>query len=247
MISKQRNNARGMMHGRTAMLVFVFFTVLICNAHAAQKTDLGSVDSLDKAKTSAGQVLNNAKIDAFMYDDKFNMYRIEIQGNILFMTPDMKYVFVGDVIDTATKKSIINTPVKVDFSSLPLQDAIKVGSGPHKIALFMSMKCPHCHKLYKEMVQNKALSIYVFLYPANAQGIWCASDKENALYDAVVNGKDPKPIAQKCDLSALQRNVEFARSKKIRSTPTLIYGDGDSTVGYIPQSKLNEIIATKGK
>jgi len=257
-ITKQRNgNNTG--YNRTkisgGVLTALFIIMMLCiNAPAAEVKDKNAevknpneARDLGAAEVVAGHLTGKkVKVDSVKFDDVLKMYRVEIKGTYFLITPDMKYAFIGDVVDIQTKKSILYAPLKVDFSSLPLQDAIKIGKGPNIIAMFMSLKCPHCHNQYKDLVKNENVTTYVFIYPG-AEAVWCSPDKGKALDEAISkNGQVSNVDMKKCDVSALKRNYEFAQVKKIRSTPTLVYSDGDSTVGYIPAAKLNEILATKG-
>lgn len=228
-----------------ASIIIMALTVTITAAAETKNADK-SKDIQSATQTAAKMVGPQAGIDSVIYDENLKMYRVEIKGQYMHMTPDMKYAFVGDVIDIEKKKSILYTPKKVEFSSMPFQDAIKIGNGRNKIAVFMSMTCPHCHLLLKDLVKKQDLTVYAFVYPMSAEGIWCASNKEKAIREAVEAGKPPKAGSMQCDMLPLQRNMDYAREHGIRSTPTIVYVDGDSTVGRVTMARLNEIMAEKG-
>jgi protein-disulfide isomerase len=221
---------------------------LLCASAQAADKDTQTGPRGAAAQEEAAKVLGpQVKIDKIEFVDALQMYRLEVQGNAMFITPDMHYVFIGDIIDMKTKQSIVNVPKKVDFSARPLKDAIRIGNGPHKIALFMSLRCPHCHNQYKDLVKNKKVTTYVYMYP-DAGGVWCSPDRAKALDEAIQAKIIPSAgSAKDCDLSALKRNVELARSKNIRGTPTIVFSNGESSVGYINTAMLDEKLAEKGK
>lgn len=230
-------------------LMAVLFAMMCCSGAFAEKAkDPNNAVNIAATQGMAEKALGlkeNVKIDRIKFEEELNMYRIEIRGDVLFITPDMKYVVVGDIINLQTKKSLVHMPPeKVDFSALPEKDAIKLGKGKHKIALFMSVSCPHCHHQYKDLAQNENVTAYLYLYPG-AEGVWCSSDRKKALDETVRTGKVPAG-AKSCDVSALQRNVEFAKSKKIRGVPAIVFSNGETAVGYMNTAMLNEKLLGKG-
>lgn len=242
------NTRRSNHRGRTALLTLLMAVFLCASAQAAGKNTQNSPRDVAVQEEAAKVLGPQVKIDKIEFVDTLQMYRIEAQGNPMFITPDLRYVFIGDIIDMKTKQSIVNVPKKVDFSNLPMKDAIKVGNGPHKIAMFMSLNCPYCHKQYMDLVNNDRVTTYVYLYPMGAEGVWCSPDKTKALDEAIQTKKmSPAGSTKECDLSALKRNADLARSKNIRGTPTIVFSNGESSVGYINTAMLNEKLAEKGK
>lgn len=243
-MTTRRNNHRI----RTAVLSLLMAFILCASAQAAGKDTQNNTPGAAVQEEAAKVLGPQVKIDKIEFVDALQMYRMEVQGNSMFITPDLRYVFIGDIIDMKTKQSIVNVPKKVDFSALPLKDAIKVGNGPHKIAMFMSLRCPHCHNQYKDLVKNEKVTTYVYMYPTDAEGVWCSPDRAKALDEAIQTKKIPSAGGTKeCDLSALKRNMDLARSKNIRGTPTIVFSNGESSVGYINTAMLNEKLAEKGK
>jgi thiol:disulfide interchange protein DsbC len=53
----------------------------------------------------------------------------------------------------------------------------------------------------------------------------------------------PATAASSCDVTALQRNVEFGRKYNITGTPTLIFSDGTRTPGAIPAEQVEKQLA----
>lgn len=245
MTTRQKNRVNPWCNILAALILMVF---TITTATAAEPKNADKSGNIQAVTNTAHKMVGpKAEIDSVVYDENLKMYRVEIKGQFMHMTPDMKYAFLGgDVVDIEKRKSILYAPHKVEFSSMPFQDAIKIGNGRNKIAVFMSMTCPHCHHLLKDLIKKQDLTIYAFVYPMSADNVWCASNKEKALREAVEAGKPAQTGSMKCDLMPLQRNMDYARAHGIRSTPTIIYVDGDSTVGRVNMTRLNEILAEKG-
>jgi len=228
------------------MAVVMGLLIAQCLCGYAQTSDKAKVQSATKQMFGANITLDNVK-----FNEEIKMYQVEFKGNYMFLTPDMKYAFIGDIINVQTKQNIIQPP-QVEFSSLPVKDAVVLGSGKNKVALFMDSRCPHCHKQYNDLAKNKDITAYIYLFPSpDMEKVWCSSDKAGAL-DKAINGKSNNATdATKCETSALTRNHALSRSFMIRSIPTIIYTDGSRTVGYVSpeafQQKLTEVAAVKGK
>ncbi len=206
-------------------------------------------------KSIAEQVFKGkGAVTAVEYLGYLGLYRVTInESNYMHITPDMKYAFVGDVIDISKGQSILYTPKPANFSALPLQDSIVKGNGPYKVAVFFDMKCPYCHKLYQELAELKDVTMYVYLVAflgpesrSMAEAILSSEDRTKTLDDVVIR-KAALPSGAPGDASILERNYKLAKSLNIRSTPTLIYSDGSVSVGYQPAGKIQPILASKGK
>lgn len=53
----------------------------------------------------------------------------------------------------------------------------------------------------------------------------------------------PATAPASCDVTALQRNVDFGRKYNITGTPTLIFSDGTRTPGAIPAEQVEKQLA----
>ena len=56
---------------------------------------------------------------------------------------------------------------KVNFSELPLKDAIKEvrGKGQRKLVVFSDPDCPYCKKLERDLPRLDNVTIYTFPFP----------------------------------------------------------------------------------
>ena len=145
---------------------------------------------------------------------------------------------------------------KIDFSKLPLKEALVMGpkSAKKKVAVFTDPDCPFCRKLHEEIKQVLAkrhdVAFYVFLRPLpmhgkdaidKAQAITCA--KSLALLDDALSGKAvPKPT---CGNEQVEKNNALADSLEFRGTPVLVREDGMVNPGYLPAEQLSAWIDGK--
>lgn len=244
---KTRNPLRYLLSSSFAFAL-VFSIALTGQAQTAQQSQ-----SDDVKRAAQGMLSPKFKIESVQYVKELNMYRIAVNGGYMHMTQDMRYAFIGDVVDVKKGKSIINSPGNIAFEKLPLGDAIKRGNGKLKVALFIDMKCGYCHKLYTELSKEKDITMYVFLVPfmgaeskTMAEQIWLADNPAAALDDVIIDSKQVQ--TQKTgDVSFLERNYKLAKSLNIRSTPTLFFTDGSSSIGYQQVDKLRTRIIASSK
>jgi thiol:disulfide interchange protein DsbC len=146
-------------------------------------------------------------------------------------------------------------PKKVEFSKIPLKDAVILGpkSAKKKVIVFTDPDCPYCRKLHEEMKtvveKRKDVAFHLLLYPLpshkeaypKSQAVLC--DKSLVLLDDAFTGK-PVP-APKCDNEAVERNLALGKEFNITSTPTLIREDGVVMSGALPADKLSDWIDGK--
>lgn len=165
-------------------------------------------------------------------------------GTVVFYTDRRgDYIVRGEMLDTRDMTNLTQARIRqvpaVDFSKLPLQDAIVSthGRGTRKLAVFADPDCPYCKQLESVLQQRDDLTVYTFLVPLlgpasldKAKAIWCARDKDVAWREWMSEGKLP-PAPADCDTAALDRNLAFGGRHQIRGTPTLVFADGTRETG----------------
>jgi thiol:disulfide interchange protein DsbC len=182
------------------------------------------------------------------------LYEVIAGGNVLYMDESGRYLLVGEIYDLKTSKNITASRMeeinRVDFSSLPLDKAVKVGSGKHKLAVFYDPDCPYCKRLHAELKDSKEFTIYYFLYPlreihpeayGKSVSIWCSEDKAKAL-DEVESGKD---IPKKECTHPIDGIIALGRNLGVNGTPTIILEDGRRISGYVPKEELLSRVVNK--
>lgn len=188
--------------------------------------------------------------------------QVEAQGKKLplYLHYSKKHFFTGNIIDIANKKVVTNTPApetapkeKIDFSKIPLDDAIIIGkpSAPNKVIVFDDPDCPFCRKLHpelKEVVSKRDdIVFYIKLFPLvslhpksyeKAKAIVCS--KSFKVLDDAFSGKDIPPPS--CETKQIDKNIELASKLGISGTPTLILKNGEIVPGYAKADALMNMI-----
>lgn len=172
---------------------------------------------------------------------------------MLYLDFSKKYV-IGQIIPVEA----IGKPApqqKVDFSKIPLGDAVVMGPGTakKKVVVFTDPDCPYCRRLHEEMkkvvAQRNDVAFYLILFPLEmhkdaykkAQAVLC--EKSPALADDAFSGKAlPEPT---CPADAVERNKELAKTLGFGGTPTMVRDDGTVQSGYLPAEQLLNWIDNK--
>lgn len=205
----------------------------------------------------------SAKVQRITKTPFSGLYEVYVNGEIVYT--DEKFSFMlaeGRLIDTKTRKDLTSERLedlsRVDFKSLPLDQAIKVvkGDGSRKLVVFSDPDCPFCKRLEKqELIGIDNVTIYTFLFPldqlhpdaaSKSHAIWCAPDRVKAWQDWVLNGQLAKKAAG-CE-APLDKIEALAASLGIKSTPMLIFGDGRRLAGAYPAKDIERALdAAKGR
>ncbi|CAH1746964.1 Thiol:disulfide interchange protein DsbC [Thauera humireducens] len=175
-------------------------------------------------------------------------------GQLVYSDEKGSFIVDGSVIDMKTRRDVtqarLNELAAIDFSTLPLDQAIKQvrGKGTRVIASFEDPNCGYCKRLAKELAGMDDVTIYTFLYPilspdstSKSNNIWCAKDRANAWNGWILDGK--VPANADCDVNAVVKNVELGQKLRITGTPTLFLVDGRRIGGFVPATELEKALA----
>ncbi len=202
------------------------------------------------------------KVESVTKTGYAGLYEVFMGGQIIYTDEKMTFLIAeGHLVDPKTKKDItgdrLEELTKIDFSSLPLEQAIKVvkGNGSRKLVVFSDVDCPYCKRLEQnELVNITDVTIYTFLYPlqqlhpdavAKSKSIWCASNRTKAWEDWILNNQLPKSAAT-CEVP-LEKVGELARKIGVVSTPTLIFSDGRRMAGAQPYKEIERAMVAAAK
>lgn len=185
------------------------------------------------------------------------VYEVVMGKNIAYTDPSARYLIFGHLFDMAEQRDltaeVLETLNRIDVSSLPLDDAIKVirGRGKRSLFVFSDPDCPYCRKLESELSMLDDVTIYTYLYPIKelhpqaarkARLVWCAQDRSTAWNDLMIKGQIPQTGTDDCQ-NPINNNVALARSLGIDATPTLILGDGSVVQGAMAASEIEALLA----
>jgi thiol:disulfide interchange protein DsbC len=202
------------------------------------------------------------KVESVIKTPYAGLYEVFMGGQIVYTDEKLSFLIAeGRLVDPKTKKDVTGERMeeltKVDFNSLPLDQAIKVvkGNGSRKLVVFSDVDCPYCKKLEQNELTNiNDVTVYTFLYPieqlhpdaANkSKSIWCATNRVKAWNDWIFNSQLPKTIGN-CEVP-LEKVGDLARKMGVTSTPTLIFSDGRRMLGAQPHKEIEKYLMAAAK
>jgi thiol:disulfide interchange protein DsbC len=243
----------GQQYRRAAMaglltLVAGAFTVPAVQAQTADNAKLESVrDAVKKAF--------DVEVTRVQPTDYANLYEVQLGGNIVYTNEKAEFVLAGNLVDAKTKRDVTTERIeeisKVDFSTLPLAQAVKLvkGNGARKMAVFEDPNCGYCKKLHKELTTLDNVTVYTFLFPilapdsvTKATNVWCAKDQATVWTDWMNKGIEPQQAT--CE-TPIEKNLALGQKLAVQGTPAIFFESGNRVNGYVPAARLNQELDRK--
>ena len=187
----------------------------------------------------------------------FGMYEVIFGTEIWYVDPEVNYVLSGRVVDAKTRVDLTEQKrgelMRVDFKSLPLEQAIKQvrGSGKRVVVTFEDPNCGYCRQLARTLTDVKDVTIYTFLLPIlspdsfeKSASIWCSKDRAAAWNAYMLDGKAPT-AGSECK-HPLQANLAIGQKLMINGTPTMVFADGWRVPGAMAAEGLEQMFTQHG-
>lgn len=183
------------------------------------------------------------------------LYEVTMGKNSAYTDATGRYFVFGHLFDMNTQRDLtaerMEKQQRIDFSQLPLGDAIKIvrGKGERVLAVFSDPDCPYCKRLEAELDKLDNVTLYIFPYPLEglhpeavdkAVAVWCAPDRVRAWADLMKTGK--VPAKRNCE-NPIQRNIQLAQRLGINGTPTMLFADGRMLPGAAPGDRIEQWLA----
>lgn len=233
-------------------IIAAILMVLVTTAHAEQG-DQAAIATKLSALYPATQFneIRPSKFDG--------LYEVVMGKNIGYTDSEGRYFLFGHVFDMQTRQDLTQQRIdelnKVNFSELPLKDAIKEvrGNGQRKLVVFSDPDCPFCKKLERELPQLDNVTIYTFPLPLEglhpdaprkAKSIWCSDKRQAAWHDYLVS--DKQPTANTDCANPIDRNIQLGQKLGINGTPTLVAEDGRVMPGAASAAQIENWLNPKG-
>lgn len=189
------------------------------------------------------------------------LFEVVVSGKqITYTDATGQFMLVGDLIATKEGRSLTEERKAalnaIDFNALPFDKAIKEvrGNGSLKLAVFSDPDCPYCKRLERELAKMTNITIYTFLMPIpslhpdahrKSVQIWCQADRTKAWTSWMRENKMGAKVSE-C-ANPVKETTALGESFGFNGTPTLVFPNGKSQSGYVPQPHLEEIIKQQQK
>ena len=206
------------------------------------------------------QQFPSAQISSVKKTPYSGLFEVYLDGQVLYVDAQAKYVFAGDVIDMKNRRNLtrarLNQLQAVNWDTLPLNNALKTvkGNGARKLVVFSDVDCPYCRKFEAELAKVDNITVYTFLYPIEglhpkavqtSKQIWCAPDRNKAWDDYITSSSVPSNDG-KC-ANPVDETIALAAKLKISGTPTIIFANGQRVPGMVPAAQLERLLAAHAK
>lgn len=174
-------------------------------------------------------------LDNIEKTDIDGVYEVFAGGNVFYYHPKTGNIIFGEMI-TKDYKNVTadrrNTLIAASLKTLPLDKAIRIGTGKNIVIEVVDLDCPYCRKLEEFFDKRNDVSRYVFLFPLDQHpdsmkksiSVLCSSNRQAAFLDMIKGLYDGKavPACENDDSTRLlEEHKEIARKLGVRGTPTL--------------------------
>jgi thiol:disulfide interchange protein DsbC len=165
--------------------------------------------------------------------DVEGVYEVAVPGRLVYYLPEKDYLFVGSIL-TPTRKNLteerMNEIATEKIKTLPLEKALKIGSGKNIVIEFTDPDCPYCRDASKFLLGQGNITKYVFFIPLpmhpdaenKVRYVFCAKDKEKAYEEAMTGKLDGKKYEVCTDEKVgklLNEHKQISAKMSINSTP----------------------------
>ena len=183
------------------------------------------------------------------------VFEVVMGANLAYVDGSGQYFLFGHLYDMKAQRDLTaerkDSLARVDFSALPLADALKEvrGTGARTLAIFSDPDCPYCRRLEAEMKGLSDVTIYTFLMPiaslhpearTKAIAVWCSKDRISAWH--AMMWRDEKVSAPECP-HPVDRNVALGERLGVSGTPTLVAADGRVLPGAASTAQIEAWLA----
>ncbi|WP_228892461.1 DsbC family protein [Pseudoduganella aquatica] len=227
------------------MFKFILIAILLLASRVAYCADENTIKEKIQAK------FPDRKIENVTYG-AHGLYEISSEGKIIYADATGRFLFIGSIVDLETKTNVtkkqltkINT---IDFSTLPVRDAIiiKNGNGSRKIALFTDPNCKFCKVTEKELKDLDNVTIYVYMYGVLSESsleisrdVWCSSDKAGSWQQWMLEDIRPATASAGC-VSPNSEVLKLGKRLNIKGTPSTFFADGSRVVGLLTRTAVEK-------
>ncbi len=230
-----------------SILLFILALITTLPVLADEKSDVSAI------KKVFSEIIPGAHTDSVKPSALVGLYEVVYGAQILYMSPDGRYIIQGDLIDLKTRTNLTEATRSIQRASLVknIKDDTTIifspepGKVKHTITVFTDIDCGYCRKLHREIDQYLAEGIRVryLSFPRSgvdtksyykAVTVWCSNDKKKALTDAKAGVKQERKT---CD-NPVKDHMKLAEQFGVSGTPTIVLENGEVVPGYVPAARL---------
>ena len=166
----------------------------------------------------------NIKVESFQPAPIKGLYEVVMDKGLVYYAPEAECIVAGDIIDKQgtnitqqRREGILKERVK----GLPLDKALKIGTGRHMVIEFTDPNCSYCRKAFQFLAAKEDMTRYIFFFPLSkasaekVKHILCAADRLGAYKEAFSGQLDKKTLTS-CDKTEVTDLMKIHREQGLR-------------------------------
>jgi thiol:disulfide interchange protein DsbC len=219
----------------TTVLVFIL-TGLFFTSGFAQTPE----ESLKKA-------FPKIKFQSLQPSNIKGVYEIISGNEILYYYPETESIIVGEIITRdgrsltrEKQQEVLSKNIKEKLKDIPLQKAISIGKGKHRILEITDPDCPYCRRASDFFSKRTDVTRDIFFYPMPMHPqakdkvlyVLCAKDRAKAYEEAMSGKLDDmkfKPCEDPQATELLNIHMNVAERLGLKGTP-FFFVDGQTAI-----------------
>lgn len=223
--------------------------IIVCTVVCALCAVLVSIGLSDSPEETFKKAFPHLPLSSLRQTEIKGVYEIVSENRVGYYAPEPGYLFIGDIIDrngvniTANRR---NELVVSKVKSLPLDKALKMGTGKHTVIEFTDPDCPYCRKASTFLSQKTDVTRYVFFLPLpmhkdaenKVRYVFCANDRTRAYEDAMQGKLDNQKyvVCKKPEVDDLLKvHKEAVTRMGVTGTPFFIVNNKPVSGANFPQ------------
>jgi thiol:disulfide interchange protein DsbC len=214
-------------------------------AKATQQSSAKASSSDAAIRASLNKLAPGIKITSIKPSPMAGLTEIIVDGQVLYVSNDGKYLIQGAIIDTATRTNLTEISEsavrKAVLATIPPTQKISFSPAnpKYRVTVFTDIDCGYCRKMHAQMDEYNRLGIAVdyLFFPRGgmkseaaqkAINVWCAPDRKLAMTSA----KNGKSLPDKKCANFVAEDYAIGRQLGVDGTPAVYAANGMQLGGY---------------
>ena len=190
-------------------------------------------ENLNVEKDNLLKSFPNLRVDSVSESPVKGLFEVVAGNQVFYFSPE-GYLMFGELWSKDGKNLTAEMRNKVlaeKVKNIPLDKALKIGSGPRQVIEFTDPDCPFCRKVDEFLSKRTDITRYVFFYPLRkihpdaekkARYILSHKEKENAFHEVFSGSMDGKPVPEDENKGGqLEEMEKVAQSIGVQGTPAI--------------------------
>lgn len=209
----------------------------------------GEAASLKQIKQHLQQEITEGKVQDVRETPISGLYEVTIDGFLVYMSADGRYVLQGDIVDRKNSRNITKLAVLETINDKNTIVFKPKKKSKYTLTVFTDVDCGYCRKLHQEVpkLTENGVKVRYMLFPRageesgsaqKLENVWCAKDQQEAMTLAKQGAELP---VKDCD-NPIKDHLEIGRRLGLRGTPFILTGNGSPINGYAQADRLISIL-----